>query len=324
MFLESKISKSNMLIESRFLLTIIEQRLLLKLVSCISREDPDFRWHTFKISDIIREFGMDETSGYRDLLKAKKGLHEKIIEIPKENGDMLMVSFLCASIDTHDGYMKLQFAPELKPYLLQLENRFTTYKIKYVYGFKSPYSHRIYELLKQSMWKNKEQPQRRITLDDFKYYLNIPENRLYGNIKLIIKTAQKELQEKSDISFIFEELKKGKKVESVLFRMEANELSSHSDNTFNSIAASAIDVTSLPNQIWMWIKKWEDSTGKQMTIFDREPSENNKTISYLNILISKLSESKVRALWNEELAKPTPNPINLLTKRLREELYKAI
>lgn len=313
------ICKANSFIEASYKLNVTEQRLVLKLVSTIKRTDTEFIRYPFKMSELIEEFGMSRGSGYSEIYEATTSLMKKIIFIKKDGG-ILKAAFISSAEHTKDGLLYLKFDSELKPYLLQLQNKFTPYLLKNVLGFRSCYSHRFYELLKQYCTFTK----RYITLENLRFYLCLDEKVSYADIKRHIIFSQKELQEKSDISFTFEEIKKGKKVESILFRMKINEVSLHFFGNLNSIETTSTDPTSLPNQIWTWIKNWEASTGKQMIIFDRIPSDNNKTMTYLNLLISKLSESKVRALWNDELAKPNPNPINLLTKRFKEELFKAL
>lgn len=288
----------------------------------ITKVDVDFKEYIINTGDLIKELGISKSSGYRELNKALLGLQSKVFTIPKEDGP-LRVSFLSSSEDElSKGVTKLCFDPKLKPYLLQLTDNFTTYEIKNVLGFTSQYSYRLYEVLRQHLWKKKikdpyiEIP---ITLVNFKYYLHIEENKLYGHIKRHIIFSQKELKDNSDIHFTFKEIKKGREVDSLLFKIYENTPAFPHE----PIEDSSTDLTSLPNQIWSWIYQWEQSTGKRMTIFDREQSgKDNKTMSYLNLLISKLSESKVKALWNEELAKSNPNPINLLTKTFPAELFK--
>lgn len=322
--IESKITKSNKLIEAGFNLTLLEQRLVLKLATTITRDDDDFKDYPFNIIELIQEFGMDKTSGYRDLITALKGLQSKVLTIREADGP-LYANFISSTKEkSAAGTLTLCFDPKLKPYLLKLTDKFTIYKVKDILGLRSRYSHRLYELLKQHMWKIEKYRQSLVPLEDLRFYLGVPETKLYADIKRHIVFSQKELKEKSDISFTFEEIKKGRKVESILFKMKNNEISSHSFDSFNSIEDSSTDMASLQNQIWLWTKKWEESTGKQMNIFDRVPSENNKTIKYLNSVICRLSEATVRKLWNEELLKSNPNPINFLVDRLPKELHKII
>lgn len=322
----TEIVKSNSFIESRYRLTVLEQKIILKMASIIEFNDADFKEYELIVSDIIKEFGMSKGSGHRDLDNATTSLLEKVLFIKKEKS-LLKVNFISSAEHTDDKkIVKLCFDPKLKPYLLQVRKNFTAYTFRAVIGFQSFYTHRLYELLKQYF----SLKQRYITVEDLYFYLDFNKNTRYNDVKRHILYSKEEMLTHSDIIFDFEEVRRGRKVKGVLFKIFPNEAFIYEDISTTSITtsiptSSPTDPTSLPNQIWTWIYNWEQSTGKQMTKFDREPSgKDNKTIAWLNLLISKLSESKVRALWNEEKAKPNPNPINLLTKRLREELYKII
>lgn len=318
----TEIVKSNSFIEARYRLTVVEQKIILKMASIIEFNDADFKEYDLIVSDIIKEFSMSRGSGYVDLHKAINSLQKKLLYIKKANS-LLDVGFISsAEYPVDKKTIKLCFDPKLKPYLLQVRRNFTAYSFRAVIGFQSFYTHRLYELLKQYFLFKK----RYIPTEDLYFYLDFNKNTRYNDVKRHILYSREEMLTHSDIIFDIEEVRQGRKVKGILFKISPNESFIHEDtsNTPISITVST-DPTSLPNQIWQWIYQWEQSTGKQMTVFDREQSgKDNKTISYLNLLISKLSESKVRALWNEECAKPNPNPIYLLTKRLREELYKVI
>lgn len=47
-----------------------------------------------------------------------------------------------------DGYVELNFSPEIAPHLLGLRKHFTTYKLRHAAAFDSVYAWRLYELLK--------------------------------------------------------------------------------------------------------------------------------------------------------------------------------
>jgi hypothetical protein len=104
----------------------------------------------------------------------------------------------------------------MKPYLLQLKERFTTYRLKEVIQLKSSFSIRIYELLKQY----EKIGERIFLLETLKASLGIgpTEYSLYGDFKRrVLLVAQSEVAEKTDISFKFKEIKEGRKVVKIKF-----------------------------------------------------------------------------------------------------------
>jgi hypothetical protein len=114
------------------------------------------------------------------------------------------------------GIIELCFDPKLKPYLLQLKKRFTTYRLKEVIQLKSSFSIRIYELLKQYV----KIGERIFLLETLKASLGIGPTKysLYGDFKKrVLLVAQSEVAEKTDISFEFKEIKEGRKVVKIKF-----------------------------------------------------------------------------------------------------------
>lgn len=88
-----------------------------------------------------------------------------------------------------------------------------------MFQFNSRYSCRIYELLKRFI----KIGHRNLSIEELRNKLGIDcdKYKLYSDFKRkVILKAQKEINKKSDIQFDFQEVKKGRKVESLKFFME--------------------------------------------------------------------------------------------------------
>lgn len=108
--------------------------------------------------------------------------------------------------------------PELKPYILDIKQRYTKYFFKSITGLNSIYSMRLYELLKQYEFRNS----RSFNLEDLRFLLNITEGKYakYTDFKKrVLLSSQKELQEKTDITFDFEEIRERRKVVRIDFKI---------------------------------------------------------------------------------------------------------
>ncbi len=148
----------------------------------------------------------------------------QMVDIPKEKGFSLSTLFY--NINTNeDGFIHFEVNPNLKPYLLNVSNNFTSYHLDKIVHLKSTYAIRFYELLKQyqdntggGWWK--------ITLTKLKELLKLDNNKSYerySNLKQkVILVAQKELVLKTDIKFSFKEQKIGKKVDIITFYISPN------------------------------------------------------------------------------------------------------
>ena len=109
-----------------------------------------------------------------------------------------------------------------EPYLLQLKELFTAFKLDNVLCMDGKYEIRVYQQAKSNIYKGEYI----INIDEFKKQLKLTQNSYskYGNIKAKILTpAIKEINEKTDINLIVEEIKVGKKVGALKFKASNKE-----------------------------------------------------------------------------------------------------
>ena len=217
------IVKHNKVIESKYNMTSTEAKIIAKLTSMIDKDDEDFKKHTFRSIDLLKELGLGETN-YVALREAISKLITREIIIEQANNKRLVTTFLSSCIyDDNNSTITLSYDPELKPYFLQLKNNFTKYYLINILELKSFYSIRIYELLKQYEKIKK----RRIELEDLKQILGIKDQyKQYGHFKKrVLLKAQEEINEKTDLKIDFEELKTGRKVTAIKFIIKKKQLS---------------------------------------------------------------------------------------------------
>jgi len=214
------VTKSNILIEANYKLTITEQKIVLFLVSIIRKDDDDFKTYTLPIKQFYELLGYKGNPKYSEMKKITKNLIGKVVEI-KEGKKLKQMSWLSyVEYNENDGSVNLSFDPRLKPYLLQLKREFTSYKLKNVMELKSGYSIRIYEILKK--WQPIKEVE--IPLKELREMVGATDKYLeYHNFKKrVLTTSKNEIEEKTDISFDYEELKKGKRVASIRFSIHSN------------------------------------------------------------------------------------------------------
>lgn len=216
------IIKSNKLVEASYRLTVSEQRLTYMLISQIKKDDDDFKEYKLKVAEIVEFLGLKGQSSYSELKKITRGLISKVITIYEDDGALQSSWFASVKYHDNEGALSLYFAPRLRPYLLKLKEKFTKFEIKNVVQLKSAYSMRIYELLKQYEGIG----ERIIEVNELKKILKITQKSYsaYNNLKQkVLLKAQEELQEKTDITFNFEEIKKKRKVVAIRFIIRPNE-----------------------------------------------------------------------------------------------------
>lgn len=210
--------KSNYFIEASYKLSLQEQRITYILTTKIEKNDEEFKPYRFgqkEISNILKnhKFTMAE------LIKTIDSLRNKELVIRKENS-VLTTKWLSSAEYFDDGTMELCFDTKLKPYLLQLKDKFTSLDFDNAIKFKSTYSIRMYELLKQY----KSIGERVLEIKDLreKFCIGEDEYERYNDFKRkIIIQAQNEINKNTEINFDYEEIKKGKKIVAIKFNINS-------------------------------------------------------------------------------------------------------
>ena len=211
---ESVVIQANILLNGKYLMSLLEKRIFLTMISMIKPEDRDFRDFQINVKDIIKNLNLSGNSLYSELCKATKGLMQQVCEMVEGNNIIQVALISNAVYNTQLGSLTVHFDPALKPYLLELRKNFTIFELAYALKLKSFYSLRIYELLKQFSSTG----YRVMTIDTLRFSLGITsEYPNYADFKKrVIIQAQKELKN-TDIPFDFKEIKTGRKVTSLKF-----------------------------------------------------------------------------------------------------------
>lgn len=215
------VTKANTLITSNYDLSLEEQRIILTLASTVQPSDEDFKPYNFKIAEFMELLGVEDKRKYSKIPKITKDLMQKVLEI-RQGDDIIQVAWLSsAHYRKGTGTVELEFSPKLKPFMLGLKKFYTTYRLKNVLELKGKYSIRMYEILKSNEFKKTAE----IEVDELRKILKADKGSylVYQNFKnRIILQAQKELKQKTDIYFEFEEIKTGRKVTSLRFYIYPN------------------------------------------------------------------------------------------------------
>jgi len=218
--LKQLVVKSNELVEAHYRLSLNEQKIILAMISRIKPDDKDFTPIRFTVEELTTMLDVSGGAYHTEIRKLANSLRHKDLHFYNQAEDSYLdVGWVSSSkYYAGKGYITLRFDPDLKPYLLQLKERFTAYQLQNVMRLDSSYSIRIYELLKQYGKIGK----REFTVMELRKVLGIPDDQypFYANFrKRILLTAQKELSAKTDLQFTFDEKKTGRAVTSLRFHV---------------------------------------------------------------------------------------------------------
>jgi plasmid replication initiation protein len=232
-----QVFQGNAITDARYEMSVIEKQMVYMLLSLIKKDDrtQGLLKYCIHIKDIEKHSPKTITN-YNVIKDATKKLVGRVYEINQKDSlhrKVLVQTSLLSSAKYVEGsgMVELTISPEIQPYLMDLLKGFTVYSLNCALSLRSIYSQRIYELLSRF----KDLGTWRVKLVDLRYILKL-ENKYdgYGMFKQkVIEVAQKELAEKTDISFTVEEIKRGKKIEEFVFIINRRNDSSELRIEFN-------------------------------------------------------------------------------------------
>lgn len=209
--------KHNSLIRSRYDYTLAELRLVITIASMIEADDEDFREYAVPAKEYAELMKADAHNVRKAVKELGKMLLSKPLEIPRPNGGFAVANWF-SWYEYEDGLIKCSFHPKLKPYLLQLKEQFTKYRLDNILKFKSVYSIRMYELAKS--WEARGEFT--ISVEDLRKMFGLEgKYKLYGDLKRkVVERAIREINKLTDIELSYKEKKLGRKVTDLVFTVK--------------------------------------------------------------------------------------------------------
>ena len=216
--------KSNELIQrSRYELSTVEQKIVLYLISKIKPDDDNLKLYDFQIKEFCEVCGIDDDNGknYANLKAAIKNLSDKSIWVTLADGRETLVRWVERPyIDKRSGKIQIKLDELMKPYLLDLRERFTQYKLLYILPMKSKYSLRLYEILKSYEYIGECE----YDLDQLKKMLFCEQYTKISHFKgKVIDIAMNEINVYGDIKVTYDLIKQGRAFIKIRFIIKPKE-----------------------------------------------------------------------------------------------------
>lgn len=185
-------------------------------------------------SDYADTFGVSSDTAYDQLKSASDDLFNRYIRIMvKTPKGMKERKFRWVSgVEYHhgEGWVELNFTPEIAPHVLALRTNFTTYKLKQAAAYRSIFTWRMMEVF--NSWTDKKKHPDGVlhgryspTIEEFHTAMEAPESCLKDYAQLrrrVIEPAIKELREKGNLLIEWEPEKRGRKVTGLTFIFKPN------------------------------------------------------------------------------------------------------
>ena len=324
------VRKSNELVEARYKFDIWETRVFTRMLTMIRKDDEDFQSYRIYLKDIVKEFQLENNNDAYDRLRAGgMKLMTKIVKVVRNTDEGLMElntpivvgmeSLLEPKKHVEDAkFIDISFHPGMKPFLLSLKSHFTTYDVRNILKLPSSYSIRIYELLKQYQRIGK----RKFLVKELKEIIGVIEEidingkkkykdnyPLYGNFKQrVLLKAQRDLKEYTDITFTFDQIKKGRAVSEVIFYIfqntpnsEAIPIPSKPKNELQNKGVENIVVNEIHENVkeWVsmsvvrnWVKKYPEEQIRTAINYTFNQLEAGKDIDNVGGYLQKMVAEK--------------------------------
>jgi len=218
MIKNSVVRKSNWLITASYKLTLNEQRLVLVAIAKIPFDAVEIKRRVVvtakEMLDCFPDIG--EKHVYEEMEKASENLFNRWIRIEDPN-QIEKFRWISAKLiyKKGEGRVGFSFSPEILPYLQQLKEQFTKYRLGDISSLKSIYSIRLFEMLMQ--FQNTTIVL--IDLNNFKERLGISEKYpVFKDLRRwVIEPAVKELNQKSHFNITFRGVREGRAIKKLEF-----------------------------------------------------------------------------------------------------------
>jgi plasmid replication initiation protein len=201
------------LVNARYKLNKNEQKLVLFGIA-----DPDdpHKIYSIKVSELSHDLNESLKTNHTRLKKFCEDLIKKPVSVPRPTGGFLVASWF-ADLEYKPGEATIEYSisQKLHPELINLRERFVKYNLANILPLNSTYSIRVYQLLKEY----EKIGSRVISVAELQDMFQVPKSmKVYADFKrYVLNVAMQEINEHTDISFTFKEIKTGRKVTDIQF-----------------------------------------------------------------------------------------------------------
>ena len=152
------VRKSNDLVEAKYKFDIWETRVFTKMLTLIRPDDEDFKDYRIYLHEVIDDYDLKKNKeAYEWLKRGARKLMTKIIKVVRETDEGLMEFQTPIAVGVENplnttkgredemAFVDISFHPKMRPFLIALKSKFTTYDVRNILKLPSAYSIRIYE-----------------------------------------------------------------------------------------------------------------------------------------------------------------------------------
>lgn len=197
-------------------LSLLEQKILLYVISRIKPEDEELKEQIFDIAEFCRVCGIKAGGeNYPYLKEVIAKLKGRVMWLVAEDSETTVSWIDKATLYKRSGKIKIRLDEDLKPYLLMLSKNYTAFPLHNIIKMKTKYGIMLYELLKSVafMGENIE-----FSVDEIKDHLDAAGYDNFANFRTrVLLPALKDINTYTELKVDVEYRKTGRVNTHLLF-----------------------------------------------------------------------------------------------------------
>ncbi|HGO5816271.1 TPA: replication initiation protein [Mannheimia haemolytica] len=211
------IVKANSFVQASYSMTLDEMRILSLTLGVFNPENPSKRDFEFTVDEFCKHFpDVNPDIAYTQVQNAIRKISRRWMTLRDDEYMLDEVVFVTdRTYFKKEGRFRIMFHERLMPYIAELHNRFTKYKLVNIGTLSSTHSIRLYELCSQY----RDKGWRQTTVDDLKEWLQITDKypRYNSFNQRVLTPAVDEINAKTDLLVSVEPVRKGRAVTALKF-----------------------------------------------------------------------------------------------------------
>jgi plasmid replication initiation protein len=223
-FMEKKDEKKllvqdNAMTTARYSMTALEKNIMYMVMAQLDKSDPPTRYYRISGKELMER--THKKVKYEEFKEATNKLLDRELVIIRENGNLLQIRPISSAEYDGNGMIEIGLDAKIRPYLFELKNNFTSFELNMALSLNSKFSKRMYEMLAQF----RSTGILRLSVQELKERLKLFDpitgkeqyEKWAAFEKYVLKVAQVEIAEHTDIRFEYKLKKSGKKITNIEF-----------------------------------------------------------------------------------------------------------
>lgn len=212
------VTRSNMLVHSSYQLTLNERRLIECGIAKIKRGSTVPETIEVTAEEFASAFNIDMRNAYAELEDATDNLYEQSIEIINPEKDARARFRWVEGVKYFDGEgrVELDFTKWVRPYLQDLSDNYTSYRLLDIQRLNSTHAMRLYELLMQFQ----KTGIRRDSLHQLRRLMGVEDKypKWIAFDRRVIRPSVENINKSSNWKVTYKTKKKGRKIDRIEFQ----------------------------------------------------------------------------------------------------------